>query len=101
MFAKHLARIDNKTFSFSIWNIEKMLPTKLVVGGRTRINRMYNKCAFGEIDLTELGIRLETDLAKEQHKSSVTTSPLTKRRKDVGIKKLLSRDKLVEFLSEH
>tara|TARA_A100001515_G_C4553688_1_gene204301 strand:- start:374 stop:661 length:288 start_codon:yes stop_codon:yes gene_type:complete len=95
MFAKHLAKIDNKTFSFSIWDIEKMLPTKVVVGGKTRINRMYKRCAFMQIGL------LNNEEDAEIKKPSATNPPFKGRRKYKRAKKILSTQRLVEFLSEH
>lgn len=101
MFAKHLVKIDEKTFSFSIWDIEKMLPTKVVVGGKTRINRMYKRCALMQIDLPKNEEDVEIEIAKQQNKTLAKNPPFKGRRKYNGAKKILSTQRLVEFLSEH
>lgn len=101
MFAKHLAKIDKKTFSFSIWDIEKMLPTSIIVGGKTRTSRMYNKCAFIEIDLLKFKEGFGLELVKKEKTSLPTSTLINKRRTYKRVKKILSTEKLVEFLSEH
>ena len=101
MFAKHLAKIDEKTFSFSIWDIGKMLPTTVFVGGKTKINRMYNKCEFRPTDFMKMKEQLETNVVEKQKTSLPATPPFKGRRKYKEAKKILSTKRLVEFLSEH
>ena len=101
MFSKHIARIDDKTFCFSIWNLDKMLPTKIFVGGKSKARKMYRGCALMDVDMFEFTKFESTDL-KNKLSPSVKTLPLNRRtkREDMTMKQKARANELVDFLIE-
>ena len=94
MFSKHIARIDDKTFCFSIWNLDKMLPTKIFVGGKSKARKMYRGCALMDIEMFEF--------TKFEPTESVKTLPLNRRtkREDMSMEQKLRASELLEFFIE-
>tara|TARA_R110002012_G_C11544636_1_gene601786 strand:- start:543 stop:848 length:306 start_codon:yes stop_codon:yes gene_type:complete len=100
MFAKHIARIGNKTFCFSIWNLDKMVPTNIVVGAKSKARRSYNACAFDDIDLLAFTNFEIVDAKNKPVMFGETQLTGRKKRGSLSIEEKEKANKIVNFLIE-
>jgi hypothetical protein len=100
MFAKHIARIGNKTFCFSIWNLDKMVPTNIIVGAKSKIRRSYNGCAFDDIDMLAFTNFEAVDAKNKPVMFGGTGLARRKKRESLTIEEKEKAKKIVDFLIE-